>query len=157
MKVYTQKDITVSELINYSVDHLAAAEKLYEHSSYSQWRYLHSAAFLSHLGIELILKAWLLYQEGKYSEGHNLLTFFQKANKTGNKPSKENSDWLDHLNKYNMLRYPDTGTDPEVNVKDWERTESLCSELITLLPKDFQKQVVLGERYHSNVKSGKTI
>lgn len=85
------------------------------------------------------------------------MTFFQKANKTGNKLSKENSDWRDHLNKYNMLRYPDTGTGPEVNVRDWERTESLNSELKILLPKDFQKQVVLGERYRSNVKSGKTI
>lgn len=35
MKVYTQKDITVSELIIYSVDHLAAAEKPYEQFSYS--------------------------------------------------------------------------------------------------------------------------
>jgi HEPN domain-containing protein len=156
-KIYTAKDFTVSELINYGVDHLASAEKLYRHSSRSQWRYLHSAAFLSHLGIELILKAWLLHHEGKFPEGHDLITYFQKANKSGNKLSKENNEWLVHLNKCNMLRYPDSGKGPEVNVRDWERTETLYNELKTLLPKDYQKQVILGERYHSNVKSEKTI
>jgi hypothetical protein len=80
-KVVSRADCTESDLIQYSVDHLEAAEKLYELSSRWTWQYLHSAGFLSHLSIELLLKACLLHLEEVFPAEHDLKRLFRRLQK----------------------------------------------------------------------------
>jgi HEPN domain-containing protein len=136
------------------VDHLEAAEKLYERSGRWTWQYLHSAAFLSHLGIELLLKACLLHLEGEFPAEHDLKRLFCRLRI---KLSDQSKKWLSYLNRCSQLRYPDRGTGPEVDIDHWKRTQTLFEELRRQVPQEIQTQIVLHKRYRSNVKSGKTI
>lgn len=156
-RVFTRDDCTESDLIQYSVDHLEAAEKLYELSGRWTWQYLHSAAFLSHLSIELLLKACLLYFKKKFPAEHNLKRLFEPLRKEGIKLSKPSREWLKHLNRCNKLRYPDPGTGPEVDINHWNQTKTLFEELRNCVPDKIQKQIASHKRYRSNVKSGRAI
>ena len=156
-RLFTRADCTESDLIQYSVDHLEAAKKLYDFSGRWTWEYLHSAAFLSHLSIELLLKACLLYFEEEFPGEHDLKRLFRPLRRKGIELSVLNKKWLNYLNRFNTLRYPDPGTELEVDVKHWNATKSLFEELRTHAPKEIQKMIVTHERYRSNVKSGKTI
>jgi HEPN domain-containing protein len=157
MKVCTRADCTESDLIQYSVDHLKTAEKLYELSGRWTWEYLHSASFLSHLGIELLLKACILHFEDQFPTVHDLKRLFRQLHKNGIKLSDQNKKWLNYLNNCNGLRYPDLSSRTEVDINDWGKTKALFEELRKNVPVEIQRQIVTHERYRSNVKSGKTI
>jgi HEPN domain-containing protein len=156
-KVYTRDDCSESDLIQYSWDHLKTAEKLYELSGRFTWEYLHSAAFLSHLSIELLLKACLLHLEDEFPAVHDLKQLSRQLRKNGINLPNHNKEWLNYLNKFNMLRYPNIATRTEVDINHWGKTKALFEELRKNAPVEIQKQIVLNERYSSNVKSGKTI
>ena len=156
-KVFTRDDCTESDLIQYSVDHLKAAEKLYELSGHFTWEYLHSAAFLSHLSIELLLKACLLHFEDEFPAVHDLKRLFGPLRRKGIDLSDKNRKWLNYLNNCNALRYPDVGTRTEVDINQWKKTKALFEALRANMPEAIQRQIVSHERYRSNVKSGKTI
>ncbi len=156
-KVYTNADYTESDLIQYSVDHLRAAEKLYELSNRWRWEYLHSAVFLSHLGIELLLKACLLHLDAEFPADHDLKRLFRRLRKKGIELSDQNKKWLNYLSQCNDLRYPNTESKLEVDLNQWQFTKALFEELRLNVPKEIQKIIVTHERYSSNVKSGKTI
>jgi len=155
--VFTKNDCTESVLIQYCVDHLGAAEKLYELSGRWTWQYLHSAAFLSHLGIELLLKTCLLHLEGEFPADYKLKRLWRRLSKKGINLSQENKKWLRDLNRCIELRYPIVGTGPEVDINNWKKTKTLFEELRTNVPEEIRKQIVQHERYRSNVKSGKII
>jgi len=156
-KVCTRADCTESDLIQYSVDHLKTAEKLYELSGRFTWEYLHSATFLSHLGIELLLKACLLHFENEFPAIHDLKRLFRQLKNKGINLSKQNKKWLNYLNNCNALRYPDAVKKTEVDINQWENTKALFDELRANVPKEIQQQIVSHERYRLNVKSGKII
>ena len=156
-KVFTRADYKESDLIQYSLDHLDAAEKLYELSGRWTWQYLHSAAFLSHLGIELLLKACLLHLEGEFPAEHDLARLYRRLRKKGIKLPEQSKKWLTYLNRCIELRYPDSKTGLEVDVNHWEQTKTLFEKIRARVPVEIQKQIVLHERYPSNVKSGKPI
>ena len=156
-KVYTSADYTESDLVQYSVDHLKAAEKLYELSSRWTWEYLHSAVFLSHLSIELLLKACLLHLEGEFPANHDLKRLFRRLRKKGIELSDQNKKWLNYLSQCIELRYPNPESNLEVDLNQWKQTKALFEELRINVPKEIQKIIVTHERYRSNVKSGKTI
>ncbi len=156
-KVYTSADYLESDLIQYSVDHLKAAEKLYDLSGRWTWEYLHSAMFLSHLSIELLLKACLLHLEGEFPANHDLKRLFKRLRKQGIEISDQNKKWLNYLSQCIELRYPNTESKIEVDINQWEQTKTLFEELRRNFPKEIQIIIVTHERYRSNVKSGKTI
>ena len=156
-KVLTRNDCSESDLIQYCVDHLKAAERLYELSGRWTWEYLHSAAFLSHLSIELLLKSCLLHFENEFPPIHDLKRLYSMLRRKGIKISDQNKKWLNYLNGCNALRYPNEKARTEVDVNQWEKTKALFQELRTKVPVEIRNQIVTHERYRSNVKSGKTI
>lgn len=156
-KVCTRDDCTESDLIQYSVDHLKTAEKLYELSGRWTWEYLHSAAFLSHLSIELLLKACILHFEDQFPPVHDLKRLYRQLHKKGINLSDQNKIWLNYLNNFNALRYPDVATRTEVDINHWGKTKALFEELRANVPVEIERHIVSHERYRSNVKSGKTI
>lgn len=156
-RVFTRNDCKESDLVQYSVDHRKAAEKLYELSGRWDWQYLHTAAFLSHLHIELLLKACLLYFEDEFPAEHDLKRLFRMLQKKGMALSQQNKKWLNYLNRFHTLRYPDLETGIEVDVNHWKKTKSLFEELRKQVPEEINKLIIEHERYSINVKSGKSI
>ncbi len=156
-KVFKRGNYTESDLIQYSVDHLKSAEKLYDFSDRFTWKHLHSAAFLSNLGIELLLKACLLHLKGEFPLVHDLNRLFRQLRKRGIKLSDQNKKWLNDLNEFNALRYPDPEKRTAVNLNQWKKTKALFEELGKNASKEIQVLIQTHSRYPSNVKSGKTI
>jgi HEPN domain-containing protein len=156
-KVFTSKDCSVADLIRYGVDHLAAAETLYQHSGLSRWEYLHSVTYLSHLSIELLLKAWLLELSGQFPAEHNLKRLFSLLPKKDQKLKSQDLLWLYQLSRSFELRYPDPKAASIVSLDDWPKTKHLFEELRASAPAEVRRQIVLSERYQSSVKGGKAI
>jgi len=152
--MFTRADCSVKDLIRYSVDRYSTAEKLYDCSDRSCWEYVHSAAFMSHQSIELLLKACILCYKPEFPAEHNLKRLFKLLPKKKIELSVQNKNWLKHLNRFFALKYPDSGTGPEVAIKDWEKTKELFEELKTKAPDEIQKEFMLTKRYGSNVRSG---
>src|SRR3972149_7167721 len=129
--VKISKNYTVDYLLHFGIDHLRSAKYLYE----SGHQFFDSAAYLSHLGIEILLKAWLLDAQGEHAKIHELLTLLDDLKASGQNLSltQESSEWLTDLDKHYDARYPqnipvETGSD------DWVKTEILFSELYLLMP-----------------------
>jgi HEPN domain-containing protein len=156
-KVFTNNDCSVADLICYGVDHLAAAERLYQESSPSRWQYLHSVTYLSHLSIELLLKACLLELNGQFPSEHNLKRLFRPLQKKGLRLTSQGMKWLNQLSRSNELRYPDPKAALTVGLDDWTATKCLFNEIRECAPVEVQKQIMLSERYQSSVKGGKAI
>ena len=157
-KVFTREDGAESDLIQYALDHHKAAKLLYNHSKSSDWQYLHSAAYLSQLSIELIIKASLLDLVGEYSATHDLKRLFKRLHRAnGAVLSNDNAQWLKKLHEFQFLRYPNPNTDTTVSLSHWEKTESLFDNLRQKVPNNIQHLIVIRERYLENEKSGKVI
>jgi HEPN domain-containing protein len=137
------------------LDHLEAAKELCQLSGHLEWKYLHSAGYLSHLGIELLLKACHLHFFDRFESEHNLKKLYRPLKKKGIKLSHENKQWLNKLTDYFYLRYPGIGSG--VDTKQWEKTKALIEELKANVPKEIRNQIVKQERYPENVKNGRII
>ncbi len=156
-KIFTKNDCSIADLIRFSIDHLAAAELLYQRSSRTKWQYLHSATYLSHLSIELLLKACILEIYGQFHSDHNLKRLFKPLQKKGLGLTVQGMQWLNQLSQSNELRYPDPKVVSNVSLGDWPKTKCLFEEIRKCAPDEVQHQIVLSERYQSSVKGGKAI
>ncbi len=77
-KKFTKKDgYNEKELLQYAIDHLKSARVLFE----KHYDLYDSAGYLSHLGIEMILKAMLLNRKGEFPGVHKLKFLFESLNK----------------------------------------------------------------------------
>ena len=157
-RVYTKADYTEEDLLQYGLDHLNAAKKLFDLSGRQQWDYIISATYLSHLGVELLLKACHLHLFKSFKGTHDLKELFRPLEKQGIKLSKENKEWLNKGLKHAVeARYPDQGLGPDIGTEQWNKTASLIEELKNALPREIQKQLAFLERYRSNVRSGRVL
>jgi HEPN domain-containing protein len=155
-KIYTKKDYTVKDLLQYSLDFIETAEKLFEISKRDNWEYLLSAAYLSHLGIELLLKACHLHFFGGFEGIHDLNKLFGPLEKQGVRLEKDSRKWLKELNRYGIVRYPDPEKTPEIDSSHWDKTKSLIKNLDSEVP-EIRKERVNLKRYRSNVRSDRTL
>lgn len=132
------EDYTVDYLLQFGIDHLRSAKYLYEGSP----SFFDSAGYLSQLGIEVLLKAWLLYCKGEHPTIHVLRTLFDELIASGQNLSltQESEECLTNLDEHYGSRYPqinpiETGSD------DWVKTETLFSELCLLMPEPLQEKI----------------
>jgi len=101
-------------------------------------RCLDSAGYLSHLGLELLLKTFLLRLTGSFTDDHSLTKLFQALEARGVKLAldKRHLATLKELDLFFALRYPQTMGSPEVGDMDWLKIFSLFSALGDQLPQD---------------------
>ena len=67
-KNFTEKDFTPADLLQAGIDHLSAAELLLKNDSI----FFDSAGYLAHIGIELLLKSFILYINREFEGIHSL-------------------------------------------------------------------------------------
>jgi len=131
---YTSKD-----LIHYGIDHLIGANYLFKlgHRAYD------SAGYLAHLGVELIMKAILLFTQGHFTATHDLWSIYtdlSSLRKKWNLP-KKHIDTLKFLNIFYELRYPKLKKPVEVGSDAWPRIEALFANLKKRMAKSLQAEI----------------
>jgi HEPN domain-containing protein len=122
------------DLLQSSVDHLKAAQKLFDSSA----SFFDSAGYLVHLAIELMLKAWLLQCAGQFEalhllrELHALLVREHGAQIL----SAEESNTLTLLDRYSDLRYPNRDDPVEVGNQSLQGIDNLFDAIFNQLPQE---------------------
>lgn len=132
---FTQLDgYEIRDMLDYANDHLKASRHLFA----GDHTYFDSAGYLAHLGLELFLKAWHLYDYGYFTDSHSLLSLYESI-KTRNPTVRLSSSFLDTLrmvDKFNALRYP-TILDPiDIGSDDWKSIIALVKELTKKMPSE---------------------
>jgi hypothetical protein len=143
------------DLLHAALDHLFSANVLFSVGDFFRAvgaldidveapRCLDSAGYLSHLGIELYLKALLLRYTGNFRDDHSLTNLFRTLEADGVHLAlnEKHVATVEQLDQFYHLRYPQTAGSPSVGGLDWLAIHSLSSALGTQLPKDLQRDVL---------------
>ena len=149
--IKTTKDYLPKDLLHFGIDHLRAAKFLYNANA----SFYDSAGYLSHLGIELLLKSWLLDISGKHPKTHRLMTLWNKLISLGKDLSlqEKNIQWMKELENHYSLRYPPESKPIETGSDDCDKTEKLFSELCLHMPEHLLEKI---QRFE-NTKKGRRI
>lgn len=156
-KQYKAEDgYRVADLLIGSADHLSAARALYEDDCPE---HLDSAGYLAHLGVELLLKAFLLHRNSSFPETHGLadLCGMVAADTPAVKMRKSDSPYRDlvlSLDKCYELRYPNPKGNQGISRGDWKAVKLLVDRLREALPKELTEVFDHPERRE---KFGRTV
>jgi len=103
-RVITKDDCKAVDLLQAGLDHLKAAEILLRESP----EVFDSAGYLAHLGIELMIKSWMINSIGSFNAIHHLKQLIKDMKKGNCKLSltKRDLQTLTYIEKFNELRYP---------------------------------------------------
>ena len=152
-RVFTRDDGYVpADLVRCGVDHLSAARHLFERDPDAY----DSAGYLSQLGIELILKGWLLEASGKFSDDHRLSRLYGELvrQKRAEPLDAEMVALLGKLDSFFNLRYPKPERPMEIGSEDADRVRVFASMLYHSMPKSLLD--ALG-KLESNKKAGRIL
>ncbi|MCH7869657.1 MAG: HEPN domain-containing protein [Myxococcales bacterium] len=139
LNLYTREaGYSESDLIHFAYGHLESAGCLFRcgHVGYD------SAAYLGHLGIELLLKALLLYRTNKFPNCHDLnkLRNLLEAADCEITFSSEGVAVLEKVNRFYSLRYPAGGPSEPFLAEDLVALEALARQLVNTLPLELQQE-----------------
>lgn len=135
VKRFTEADgYSVRDILHFGVDHLESARILFGQGA----NCLDSAGYLSHLGLELLLKAWHLHQFKSFENKHDLVGLYGclKPCLDGKPFSVEQNGLLQKLDSYYELRYPRQHAPIETGTDDWLPIEELLDTLWDQMPKE---------------------
>ncbi|MGA8146906.1 MAG: HEPN domain-containing protein [Gallionellaceae bacterium] len=135
MRQFTEADgYNVKDILHFAVDHLESARILFRSSS----NCFDSAGYLSHLGLELLLKAWHLHQFKLFENKHCLVQLYSglKPYLNGKPFSKEQEGLLQKLDSYYELRYPRQHEPIEIGSEDWLHIDELLDTLWDQMPNE---------------------
>ena len=133
VRTFTNKDgIEAGDLLHCGADHLSAAEYLFSCSP----SYYDSAGYLAHMGIELLLKSWLMEAAGEFPGIHRLSDLWDALVHSHGAPAliESESQMLTKLDQFATLRYPNRNAPTEVGTEDWEEVKAFASKLRDLMP-----------------------
>jgi len=119
------------DLLKYARGHLHAAEVLFPKDHHS----LDSAAHLSHLAIELLLKAALLEAQGTFPGEHDLNALLVELANAGRALSitQRNAETVALLDSFQECRYPNPREPIEVGTEDLPAIQQLWDDLLEQL------------------------
>ncbi|HVN89107.1 MAG TPA: HEPN domain-containing protein [Candidatus Binataceae bacterium] len=108
----------------------------------------YSAGYLSHLGIELELKAFLLHFTGEFPDTHSLKVLLGLIREKGLKVflTEEQHTTAKELDLFYELRYPRPDGSPSIGSLAWPRIHALHATLGEQLPKELQEAVLKLDR-----------
>src|SRR5206468_7238910 len=116
-KVYTTAEgFLTRDLLHFAWGHLASAKALFEKSPDCY----DSAGYLSHIGVELLLKAVLLHRSGSFPNEHDLPTVLRLVRESHDIVlSTTQEDSLRRLYQFEAIRYPAPAQRVEIGSEDW--------------------------------------
>ena len=91
-----------SDFLHAALDHIAAAQALFTTNP----SHYDSAGYLAHIGVELLLKAWLLEAAGQFEGIHSLQTLYTQLTQKHQAPKLEAQQTavLRMLDQFEQLR-----------------------------------------------------
>ncbi len=107
-KIYsTVEGYSAKDFIHFGLDHCQSGIYLF---ATTMPRCYDSAAYLFHLGLEQILKAWHLEQFNQFENTHHLKKLLKKLRDSGIKIilSSQQEQLLSEIDSYSEIRYPRT-------------------------------------------------
>ena len=137
---YTIDDgYSISDLFHYGIDHLYSSGSLFKLDAHAY----DSAGYLSHLGIELLLKGWHLYQFNYFKNEHNLITLYSELNEQieSFELNEESLSVLTMLNDFYELRYPKKHNPVETGTDDWIKIETIVNTLWEKMPTELLEEL----------------
>jgi len=131
-KTFSRNEYLPEDLLQAGLHHLAAAEVLLKGSP----ELFDSAGYLAHMGIELMLKAWILHQDSRFPGIHPLPDLVQKLR--GLVPSLAFTTKEEHtimyLSRFVELRYPNRSSPVEIGEEDIEQIDGVADALWQQMP-----------------------
>jgi hypothetical protein len=149
------------DLLHAAIDHLFSANALFSMGDYfyilniedidtEAPRCLDSDGYLSHLGIELLLKAFLLFFKGEFPREHSLLRLLKSIWSKGIALTVEGEDLviINMLDEFFELRYPNPQGPgvPSIGDLDWPKIHRLTSLLLEQLPPELKSDLLQLDR-----------
>ena len=137
IKKFSANDgFNAGDLCHYARDHLASAKLLFARN----YRCYDSAGYLAHLGLELLLKGFILYLNGEFPSGHNLERLLKLLKIKGIPINKNDENTLKKINDFFNLRYANPKNPIEIGGDDWQVIENLSKNLVNVFPDDLKKE-----------------
>lgn len=136
-RTFTKDDgVGAGDLLHCGEDHLSAAEALFAGSP----SFYDSAGYLAHMGIELLLKSWLLEVAGKFPGVHRLSDLWAALMQSHGAPTltESESNLLTKLDQFETLRYPNSKAPTEVGSEDWAMIKAFAGKLKRLMPQSIE-------------------
>ena len=92
------------------------------------------------MGIELLLKSWLLEAAGKFSGIHRISDLWDVLMRSHGAPTltESESKLLAKLDQFERLRYPNIKEPTEVGTDDWEIINVFACKLRDLMPQSIE-------------------
>ncbi|MFI5352163.1 MAG: HEPN domain-containing protein [Candidatus Binatales bacterium] len=137
MKAFTRAQCCPQDLLQAAMDHLRSAKVLFDRHPCCY----DSAGYLTHLGLELIFKAWLLDEVGRFDAEHSLKVLRESIQSAGIELSlrQDHVELLNKLDDFGALRYPGLNKSPSIGNRDWEHTEVLLEWIFGRMPSALQE------------------
>lgn len=152
-RTFTRADGYIpADLAHCGIDHLGAAEVLFKTGP----SHYDSAGYLSHLGIELVLKGWLLEAAGAFNDGHRLSDLYQDlVNRKLAEPLDATSTaLLTKLDTFFSLRYPKPEAPTEIGSEDLDTVRELGRLLYKAIPESLRHEL---EKIEPGKKAGRIL
>ncbi|AEG00873.1 HEPN domain-containing protein [Methylomonas methanica] len=136
---FTTDDATTRDLLLYGRDHIKAAITLAKTNDASLYD---SAAFLYHLGLEMILKTILLHESGKFQDEHKLVVLAENINKYKNGLiSNGLMTKYDALDQFWNIKYPNRKIPVEIGDDDFIEFENMINATWELVAVDVRESI----------------
>lgn len=120
------------DLIRAAIDHLEAAQHLFAASP--SW--FDSAGYLSHLGLELLLKAFLLAVSDEFPDEHSLERLAKRLAENDFLVDfgDDARTLLQRLDRLYQLRYPRPSDPVEIGHEDWDSVQRASLAIVDRMP-----------------------
>lgn len=131
-RIFTKDDYQAENLLQAGIDHLGAVEVLLKENP----SFFDSAGYLAHMGLELILKSWLLYEKGQFEGIHPLQELIKEIVEHDCRVSfsRREMQTLKFLSRFEKLRYPNRKSPIEIGAEDIEQIDELADAIWQQLP-----------------------
>ena len=121
------------DLVHSAMDHLTAAELLFDAGPHLY----DSAGYLSQLGIELLLKGWLLEVVGFFDGTHSLKDLYNTlCTEIADDLEEIDAAILGKLDNFADLRYPNRHSPVEIGDDDWEQISIEVGHICRAMPEE---------------------
>ena len=152
-KIFTDKDFNSEDLLESGLDHLTSAEYLL---GSKDPRMFDSAGYLAHVGIELMIKSWLLHENKKFEGIHPLEDLLNqlKASVLSFHFTETEKQTIDYLSNFVELRYPNKNKPIEIGEEDIDQIYDLANSIWLQMPDDL---IVKFEALPSTKKGGRVL
>jgi HEPN domain-containing protein len=146
-RMFTKEDYNPSDLLQAGLDHLKGAEILLGQSP----ELFDSAGYLAHMGLELMLKSWILHSLGKIKGIHSLEALVKEIQCSNCRLclTKRELQTLSYLKSFEELRYPSIRTPVEIGSEDVELIYDVANAIWQQMPSqliDDYEQIPLGRK-----------